>query len=118
MPQPTIRHTDIRYREPIFEAKCVNCREWLPIDLEHWTPSAGMARCKACIAVYHREWQREKRADKAWAAGVKECRRVVYRANRTERLSKTQVWRARNRDHIREYMRAYRARKRAETRVG
>ena len=112
MTQHTLRHTDIRYADG-FQAKCLNCREWLPIDLSYWSPSDGMARCKACLRAYHREWQRTKRADLAWAAGVREARRVEYRANREDRLARTKAWRDQNRGRIREYMRGYRARIRA-----
>ena len=113
MTHQKLRHTDIRHRPEGLEAQCVNCREWVPLDLDHWKPGDGMARCKACIAVYHREWQRVKRADLAWAAGVREGRRIEYRANRTDRLAATAEWRKKNRARIREYMRGYRARIRA-----
>ena len=107
------RHTDIRYRAPIFEARCRTCAEWLPLDLDHWTPSHGMARCKACLRAYQTAWQRGKRGDEAWAEGVKEARRVKYRCEREERLAATNRWRAANRDRIAAYMREYRARRRA-----
>ena len=103
---------DIRHRET-FEAKCLACHEWQPLTLEHWTPSHGMTRCKACHRAYQRAWQAGKRGDAAWSEGVRECRRVAYRANRPERLAKTQAWRARNRERIAAYMRDYRARGRA-----
>jgi hypothetical protein len=106
------RDVDIRYRPDGFEAKCLMCHEWHPLTLDYWYPKHGMVRCKACLRAYRAAWQRGKRRDEAWAEGVRECRRVTYRANREERLAATDRWRAQNRERIAAYMRDYRARNR------
>ena len=107
------RHVDIRHRPDGFEAKCLMCAEWHPLTLDYWHPKHGMVRCKACLRAYRRAWQAGKSREEAWAEGVRECRRAVYRANRTERLAKVQAWRVKNRARIAAYMREYRARRRA-----
>lgn len=85
--------TGVRFREDVgFEMRCESCahkaiESYWPLDLEFWSPSKGMTRCRAC-------WNE-------------------YEAARKRRLTAS----ARNTAAKRKYQREWAARKRVQERA-
>lgn len=108
-------HHPVRYREDTgWEYRCALCAEWWPLDLTHWRPKSGMARCAACWRAYFAAKERGRSAVEAVAEAKREANRVRYAANRQARLAANRAWREANRERIAAYNRAYRERNRAE----
>ena len=106
--------TQVRYRADVgFEARCTYCKDWWPLDLDHWYPKHGLRRCKGCWAEYKKFRQREY----VKADGVRVVTRfknaMYYQANKERLRAANQVWKAANKERIAEYNREYRARKKA-----
>lgn len=103
-------HHPIRYRPDTgWEYRCALCSEWWPIDLNHWVPKHGMARCAACWRAYFAAKERGRTSVEAIAEAKREANRVHYAANRTARAASSKAWREANRERVGAYNRAYRA---------
>ena len=103
----------VRFRADLgFEGRCDYCRSWWPIDEEFWQPASGLRRCKACWALYHREHEAGRRKDEIVAAMKRQRNRERYHMNKDRYLQATRAWKARNRERIAAYNKAYRERQR------
>lgn len=38
----------VRLRLEGWEGQCDSCRQWWPLEEDHWIPKDGMAKCRAC----------------------------------------------------------------------
>lgn len=98
--------------ESEWQYRCSECRSWWPLDFDFWTPTHGMARCKACWAEYQRRYQAERRSDETVVVGIRAAQRAKYAATRDVKNASTRAWKARNRERIRAYQREYYAKNR------
>lgn len=109
------RHRELRWNPDVeaFEAKCLTCSEWWPLDLTAWQPKNGLVRCRACWVTYHRNHEAGRRRDESVRAARLEAMRLKYRANRTVHLEASRRWKAAHRDYVTAYNRTWRARRKA-----
>lgn len=56
MSAPRVRHR----ADTGFEMKCSDCRDYWPLDLEFWSPEAGMVRCRACLLDRRAQLERKR----------------------------------------------------------
>lgn len=108
----------VRIRDGEFEGQCDYCREFLPLAPEFWPmkQSAGLRRCRACLAEYHRLRERGYRAAKRDV--IRAAARARYRMLPPEELARRReqrrLWRVAHPEYTRAYNAAYRARRRDE----
>lgn len=108
--------TGVRWREDTgFEGKCEVCREYLPLTPEFWVLDHGLRRCASCWALYKRLKQRgyAVRNKDVILAAQRERYRMMPVEQKARHNEATRAWKAANRERIREYNAAYRARKAA-----
>lgn len=108
--------TGVRVREGEFEGQCAYCREYLPLTTEFWVPRHGVQRCKACLQEYKRLHQAGYKGDPRmalWRANNRIRYRSLTFAEKERRREINRQWKAEHREHIAEYNRAYRERRRA-----
>lgn len=106
----------VRVREDGFEGQCHYCLEYLPLAPEFWPmKTQGLRRCKACL----REYKRLKQAGyigsrrDVYNAGIRARMAFLTPEERDRRKARNRDWKARNRDRVAAYNRAYRAARRA-----
>lgn len=97
------------------EYRCEECSlrgnaAWWPLSPEFWDYRRAWTRCRACWKEYDRERNRRLRQDEEYRAVEREYARTYYSSmSLPERRAK----RAKFREYHRDWMRAYRARKKA-----
>jgi hypothetical protein len=102
----------VRYRPEGFELQCSYCREFLPLTVEFWRVTSGLARCKACWAAYFAARQRGYSAVQANREAKRDSDRARYRANRISYNAANRAWKATHKAETAAYNREYRARNR------
>ena len=102
----------VRYSLGEWEMRCENCGEWWPIDLAHWQPNHGLARCRECRL----EWYRVRRAGMPETEADAYVRRIKARlryAFRRKRLAQDPEAMAEYRERRRQAAIRYRTRRKA-----
>lgn len=108
--------TGVRVRDGEFEGRCEYCHEYLPLTLEFWDHRSGVKRCRACLREYKRLYEQGYKGDprKAlWRANNRIRYRSLSFEEKERRREVNRQWKAAHREHIAEYNRAYRERRRA-----
>jgi hypothetical protein len=100
--------TTVRWSGAEWEYRCPTCREFWPLTSEFYTPSHGMARCRACWREYQMLYQRRRREDPEVVVGIRASQRAKYQADKERRRESLRRWRAANREHCRAYAREWR----------
>jgi len=103
-------HAAVRWTPDGYEMRCSLCREWWPLDADHWQPRHGMRRCLSCQRAYKAAKMAGYREDAAVREARLERSRLAYRIDAPRQRARLRAWRAANREKVAEYNRRYRER--------